>query len=90
MSKEIGEESLHDYMLAHKKPGIAGVDTRALTIHLRDHGAQKAYLHVDGTEMSEADAIKKAQEWEGLDGEQGERSELLRVQHRRRPERCRA
>lgn len=69
VSKEIGEESLHDYMLAHKKPGIAGVDTRALTIHLREHGAQKAYLHVDGTDMSEADAIKKAQEWEGLDGQ---------------------
>ena len=69
VSKEIGEESLHEYMLAHKKPGIAGVDTRALTIHLRNNGAQKAYLHVDGTEMSEADAIKKAQEWEGLDGQ---------------------
>jgi carbamoyl-phosphate synthase small subunit len=69
VSKEIGEESLHDYMLAHKKPGIAGVDTRALTIHLRDHGAQKAYLHVDGTEMSEADAIAKAKAWEGLDGQ---------------------
>jgi Carbamoylphosphate synthase small subunit len=67
VSKEIGEESLHDYMLAHKKPGIAGVDTRALTIHLRDNGAQKAYLHVDGTEMSEADAIAKAKAWEGLD-----------------------
>lgn len=69
VSKEIGEESLHDYMLAHKKPGIAGVDTRALTIHLRDHGAQKAYLHVDGTDMSEADAIAKAKAWEGLDGQ---------------------
>jgi len=69
VSKEIGEESLHDYMLAHKKPGIAGVDTRALTIHLRDNGAQKAYLHVDGTEMSEADAIAKAKAWEGLDGQ---------------------
>lgn len=69
VSKEIGEESLHDYMLAHKKPGIAGVDTRTLTIHLRDHGAQKAYLHVDGTDMSEADAIAKAKAWEGLDGQ---------------------
>ena len=69
VSKEIGEESLHDYMLAHKKPGIAGVDTRALTIHLRDNGAQKAYLHVEGSEMSEADAMKRAQEWEGLDGQ---------------------
>ncbi|MBR4916187.1 MAG: glutamine-hydrolyzing carbamoyl-phosphate synthase small subunit [Fibrobacter sp.] len=69
VSKELGEESLHDYMLAQGKAGIAGVDTRALTIHLREHGAQKAYLHVDGSEMSEADAIKKAQEWEGLDGQ---------------------
>ena len=69
VSKEIGEESLHDYMLAHKKPGIAGVDTRALTLHLREHGAQKAYLHVEDSEMSEADAIKRAQEWEGLDGQ---------------------
>ena len=69
VSKEIGEESLHDYMLAHKKPGIAGVDTRALTLHLREHGAQKAYLHVEGSEMSEADAIAKAKAWEGLDGQ---------------------
>jgi carbamoyl-phosphate synthase small subunit len=69
VSKEIGEESLHDYMQAHKKPGIAGVDTRALTIHLREHGAQKAYLHVDGSDMNEADAIAKAKAWEGLDGQ---------------------
>lgn len=69
VSKEIGEKSLHDYMLAHKKPAIAGVDTRALTLHLREHGAQKAYLHVEDSEMSETDAIKKAQEWEGLDGQ---------------------
>ena len=69
VSKELNEESLHEYMLEHKKPGIAGVDTRALTLYLREHGAQKAYLHVDGTDMSEEDAIKKAQEWEGLDGQ---------------------
>ncbi|MBR4786051.1 MAG: glutamine-hydrolyzing carbamoyl-phosphate synthase small subunit [Fibrobacter sp.] len=69
VSKEQNEESLHDYMLAQGKPGIAGVDTRALTLHLREHGAQKAYLHVDGSDMSEEEAIKKAQEWEGLDGQ---------------------
>ncbi|WP_405342730.1 glutamine-hydrolyzing carbamoyl-phosphate synthase small subunit [Fibrobacter sp.] len=69
VSPELKEESLHDYMLAQGKPGIAGVDTRALTLHLREHGAQKAYLHVDGTEMSEEEAVKKAQEWEGLDGQ---------------------
>ena len=69
VSKELGEQSLHDYMLAHKKPGIAGVDTRALTLHLRENGAQKSYLHVDGTDMSEEEAVKKAQEWIGLDGQ---------------------
>ena len=69
VSKELNEVSLHDYMLAQHKAGIAGVDTRALTLHLREHGAQKAYLHVEDSEMSEAEAIKKAQEWEGLDGQ---------------------
>ena len=69
VSKEQNEESLHDYMLAQGKAGIAGVDTRALTLHLRTHGAQKAYLHVEDSEMSEEDAIKKAKEWIGLDGQ---------------------
>ena len=57
VSKELNEDSLHDYMLAQGKPGIAGVDTRALTLHLREHGAQKAYLHVSDEEISEEDAI---------------------------------
>ena len=69
VSKELNEDSLHDYMLAQGKPGIAGVDTRALTLHLREHGAQKAYLHVSDEEISEEEAIKRAQEWEGLDGQ---------------------
>ena len=69
VSPELKEESLHDYMLAQGKPGIAGVDTRALTLHLRENGAQKAYLHVSDEEMSEEEAIKKAQEWIGLDGQ---------------------
>ena len=69
VSKELNEESLHDFMLAQKKAGIAGVDTRALTLHLRTYGAQKAYLHVEDTEMSEAEAIEKAKAWEGLDGQ---------------------
>ncbi|MBR5413209.1 MAG: glutamine-hydrolyzing carbamoyl-phosphate synthase small subunit [Fibrobacter sp.] len=69
VSPELKEESLHDYMLAQGKPGIAGVDTRALTLHLREHGAQKAYLHVSDEDISEAEAIKRAQEWEGLDGQ---------------------
>ena len=69
VSEELGEESLHDLMLAEGKPGIAGIDTRALTLHLREHGAQKAWLHVSDEEMSEEEGVRRAREWEGLDGQ---------------------
>lgn len=69
VSKELNEQSLHDLMLKEQKPGIAGVDTRALTLHLREHGAQKAYLHVSNEDISEQEAIKKAKNWIGLDGQ---------------------
>ena len=63
------EKSLDDYLKENGVPGIYGVDTRALTIHLREHGNEKAYLHVEDGEMREEDAIAKAREWEGLDGQ---------------------
>ena len=69
VSEELGEESLHDLMLAEGRPGIAGVDTRALTLHLREHGAQKAWLHVSDEEMSEEEGVRRARGWEGLDGQ---------------------
>ena len=62
------EEELADFLIRHGKPAIAGVDTRALTLHLRDHGAQKAYLHVSPDDLSEAEALAAARAWEGLDG----------------------
>ena len=62
-------ESLPDCLKRFSKPCLAGVDTRDLVTHLRDHGTQRAYLHVDGKPMSEKDAIAKAKAWEGLDGQ---------------------
>ena len=62
-------EELADLLLRHGKPGIAGIDTRALTLHLRNHGSQKAYLHVDGTALDEREAVARAAAWEGLDGQ---------------------
>lgn len=59
---------LVETMFRYGKPGIAGIDTRALTLHLRNHGAQKAYLHVSDEDVREADAVLAAREWEGLDG----------------------
>ena len=62
-------KSLDRYLKDAGVPGIYGVDTRALTIHLRDHGNQKAYLHVEDVEMGESDAVAAANAWEGLDGQ---------------------
>ena len=62
-------KSLDQYLKDAGVPGIYGVDTRALTIHLRDHGNQKAYLHVADEALTEADAVAKANAWEGLDGQ---------------------
>ena len=72
------EKSLDDYLKEHGVPGIYGVDTRALTIHIREHGNRKAYLCVGelesleklgSLEKLENAAIAKARAWEGLDGQ---------------------
>ena len=65
------EKSLDDYLKGNGVPGIYGVDTRALTIHLREHGNQKAYLCTGGSQLAatESEAIAKAREWVGLDGQ---------------------
>ena len=60
------EKSLGEYLAENGVPGIYGVDTRALTLHIREHGNRKAYLCVDAS-LSEEAAIAKAREWEGLD-----------------------
>ena len=60
------EMSLDEYLKANGVPGIYGVDTRALTLHIREHGNRKAYLCMGGDENA---AIAKACEWVGLDGQ---------------------
>ena len=62
------EKSLDEYLGENGVPGIYGVDTRALTLHIREHGNRKACLCVS-TALREEDAISKAREWEGLDGQ---------------------
>ena len=79
------EKSLGEYLAENGVPGIYGVDTRALTLHIREHGNRKAYLCVGewgtgngewgtgngerGMGNGEREAIEKACEWEGLDGQ---------------------
>ena len=62
------EKSLDEYLKGNGVPGIYGVDTRALTLHIREHGNRKAFLCISAS-LKETDAITKAQEWIGLDGQ---------------------
>jgi carbamoyl-phosphate synthase small subunit len=47
-------ESLHDYLLRHQIPGIQGIDTRSLTLHLRTRGAMRAVLSTEILDPKEA------------------------------------
>src|SRR5678815_3071090 len=60
------EESLDDYLRRWEIPGLQGVDTRALTRHLRTRGAMKACLTTEIT--SHEEAVRRAVDGEGVVG----------------------
>jgi carbamoyl-phosphate synthase small subunit len=60
------EESLDDYLKRWDIPGVQGIDTRALTRHLRTRGAMKACLTSEIDSMG--DAVQRAIKGEGVIG----------------------
>ena len=74
-------ESLSDALIRRGIPAIAGVDTRALTKKLREHGTMKACIAVgtgkvkstntapNDAQLSEQEALAMARQWAGLDGQ---------------------
>jgi carbamoyl-phosphate synthase small subunit len=60
------ERSLDEYLRAWKIPGAQGIDTRALTRHLRERGAMKACLTSEA--VSEKEAVAQAISGEGVIG----------------------
>jgi carbamoyl-phosphate synthase small subunit len=60
------QQSLGDYLAKHKVMGIEGVDTRALTLHIRQAGAMKAVLST--LDPDEKSLVKKARDSAGLVG----------------------
>jgi len=60
------DESLAESLVRNDIPGIAGIDTRALTRKLRTDGTLRSTMAVSG-EISEEDAVARARAWEGLD-----------------------
>ncbi len=61
-----GRRTLEDYMREHGIVGIQGIDTRALTRHLRDRGAQEGVLSTE--EPDPQRLVAKAQAAPGLVG----------------------
>jgi carbamoyl-phosphate synthase small subunit len=62
-------QTLDAWLLAQGVPGIAGVDTRALTIRIRDGGPPTAVLAYPRDGRFDVDAlIERARSWPGLEG----------------------
>jgi carbamoyl-phosphate synthase small subunit len=61
-----GRMRLADYMRAHGIVGIQGIDTRALTRHLRDHGAQEGLISTE--ELDAGRLVERARALPGLVG----------------------
>jgi len=61
-----GKMSLDAYLKAHDIVGLQGIDTRALTRHLRDRGAQDGLIA--SGDVDEARLIEKARSLPGLVG----------------------
>ncbi len=63
------EGTLDSYLKEYGIPGIAGVDTRALTRHIRTIGDTRAVLVRNAADLSDEELVKRAQE-APLPGEQ--------------------
>jgi carbamoyl-phosphate synthase small subunit len=61
-----GRMRLDDYLREHKIVGIQGIDTRALTRHLRDHGAQQGIIST--VELEAGPLVERARALPGLIG----------------------
>jgi len=61
--------TLIDWCAQHNLVGVSGVDTRALTKHIRDKGAPNGVIAYNKFGDFDVEAlINKAREWAGLDG----------------------
>jgi carbamoyl-phosphate synthase small subunit len=61
-----GRVGLDDYLKSHGIVGLQGIDTRALTRHLRDHGAQDGIVSSTGEDVTRL--VERARTLTGLAG----------------------
>lgn len=67
-SSRRSEEALADALRREGVPAICGIDTRALTLKLRDRGTLKGRICCSGKSSPE-EAVAAARAWGGLDGQ---------------------
>jgi carbamoyl-phosphate synthase small subunit len=60
------DRSLHEYLEAHGVVGLAGIDTRRLTRHIRTAGAQMGIISARG---SAAELVARARAMPGMEGQ---------------------
>lgn len=60
------EEGMESLLAKHGIVGIEGIDTRALTRHIRDHGAQAGAI--DTGDVDEKELVKRARLWGSMEG----------------------
>jgi carbamoyl-phosphate synthase small subunit len=70
------DQDLHSYLGENGIPGIQGIDTRALVKLLRTRGSTPGTLSTE--DVSDADAVRMAREWGGMEG----RDYVREVTHR--------
>lgn len=61
------EEELTDALKRYGIPALAGIDTRALTLLLREKGTVKGFICTSGN-VTPDEGVAKAKAWAGLDG----------------------
>ena len=52
--------TIHEYLERHGIPGITGVDTRSLTLHIREVGDTRGVIVRNPTQTSDADLVARA------------------------------
>ncbi|HJQ98922.1 MAG TPA: glutamine-hydrolyzing carbamoyl-phosphate synthase small subunit [Candidatus Polarisedimenticolaceae bacterium] len=60
-------QALHDHLREHRIPGVAEIDTRALTRHLRSRGVMKGVL--SSVDRNVESLVRKAREAPGLEAQ---------------------
>jgi len=60
------EQSLESYLVDNKVVAISGIDTRALVLHLRDHGAQMGVIATGERKLS--DLVEQAKNLDSMEG----------------------